>query len=85
MDPKISQSSYLQVKDLAVSAYLYSSEAVRLLGKERLPNGTVVFLFSPKEEAEKLVDQYWNLQAPPIQAKLLFSAQRDLKDMIFGG
>ncbi|OGH22761.1 MAG: hypothetical protein A3F31_00580 [Candidatus Levybacteria bacterium RIFCSPHIGHO2_12_FULL_38_12] len=75
----------LEIKDLSVSAYLYSTSVVTLIGKRRLENGDVLFQFSPKALAEKLVDQYWNLTAPAIQPKQLFNAQRDLKDMIFSG
>lgn len=75
----------LEIKDLAIAAFLYSTKQVKLIGKRKIPSGEVVFQFSPKEEAEKLIQSYWNLEAPFIQPKLLFSAQRDLKDMIFGG
>lgn len=75
----------LEIKDLAVSAFLYSTNLVHLLGKRRLSTGELLFQFSPKPKAEELIQAYWNLEAPSIQPKLLFSAQRDLKDMIFGG
>jgi hypothetical protein len=78
-------NSSFEIKDLSIAAYLYSTNKVKLIGKRRLPNGSILFQFSPKELAEELVNLYWNLQAPPIQPKQLFSAQRDLKDMIFGG
>ncbi len=81
----ISQNNLFELKDIAVAAYLYSTNQVKLIGKRRLPNGEVLFQFSPKEVAENLINQYWNSEAPPIQPKKLFSAQRDLKDMIFGG
>lgn len=79
------QNNIIELKDIAVAAYLYSTNEVKLLGKRRLPNGEVLFQFFPKESAEKLINLYWNSEAPPIQPKKLFSAQRDLKDMIFGG
>lgn len=81
----IPQGNIIELKDIAVAAYLYSTNQVKLIGKRRLPNGEVLFQFSPKEVAEDLINQYWNAEAPPIQPKKLFSAQRDLKDMIFGG
>lgn len=82
---KQTTSDFYQVKDLSLAAFLFSVNTVTLVDKQRLPNGTVVFLFSPRSVAETLVSQYWTLQAPPVQPKQLFSAQRDLKDMIFSG
>jgi len=73
-----------EVKDLSVATYLYSTTLIKLIGKRRTQNGSILFQFSPKSKAEQLVNLYWNLEAPPIQPKLLFSAQRDLKDMIYG-
>lgn len=74
-----------EVKDLAVASYLFSTGLVKLAGKRRLVNGEVLFQFSPAKVATDLISAYWNLQAPPVQPKQLFSAQRDLKDMIFSG
>jgi hypothetical protein len=85
MERYTSQNNFLELKDLAISAFLYCSKQVSLGGKRRLPDGTVVFLWFPKDKAEELVNKYWSLQADPQQPKLLFSAWRDLKDMIFGG
>jgi hypothetical protein len=79
------QDNLLEIKDIAVAAYLYSSQQVTLIGTKRLVNKDVLFQFSPKEKARSLIQDYWNLKAPSIQPKQLFSAQRDLKDMIFGG
>ena len=79
------KNSIAEAKDLSVVAYLYASNQVQLIGKRRLPNGAILFQFTPKDIAEKLTLLYWNLQAPPIQPKILFSAHRDIKDMIFGG
>ena len=85
MDKKISLNNFFEVQDLSVSSFLYSLPNISLIGKRRLPDGKVVFLFSPQEEVQELVSKYWQLQAPPIQPKQLFSAQRDLKDLIFSG
>lgn len=85
MDRNYSNTDLVEIKDIAVAAYLYSTQNVKLIGKRRLSNGEVLFQFSPKEVAEKLINLYWNSEAPLIQPKKLFSAQRDLKDMIFGG
>lgn len=85
MPTSTADQAILEIKDIAVSAFLFSTHQVQLLGKRRLPTGEVLFQFSPKPKAEELIQAYWNLQAQPIQPKQLFSAQRDLKDMIFGG
>lgn len=74
----------IEIKDLALAAYLYSTNLVNLVGKRKLHTGEVLFQFTPDEKAEELIRLYWSLQAPAIQPKKLFSAQRDLKDMIFG-
>lgn len=74
----------IEIKDLSLASYLYSTQQVKLVGKRRQSNSEVLFQFSPKDKAEELVNLYWNLQAPPIQPKQLFSALRDLKDMLFG-
>jgi hypothetical protein len=74
-----------EVKDLAVAAYLYSTQQLEFAGIKRLPSREVYFRFLPGVEAEKLVQAYWNGSAPIIQPKQLFNAQRDLKDMIFAG
>lgn len=78
------ENSVLEIRDLSISAYLYSENSIHFLGVRKLPNGDCIFRFSPKDCAEKLIQQYWNLQAPPIQPKTLFSSLRDMKDMIFG-
>jgi len=79
------RNTILELKDISVAAYLYSTNLLRFIGKRRLTKGEVLFQFSPKSKAEELINAYWGLSAQPIQPKLLFSAQRDLKDMIFGG
>ncbi len=78
-------NSYIEIKDIALASYLYASNLVSLIGKRRLQNGEVLFQFDPKQKADELISLYWILKAPVIQPKLLFNAQRDLKDMIFGG
>ncbi|PWU24081.1 hypothetical protein C5B42_00705 [Candidatus Cerribacteria bacterium 'Amazon FNV 2010 28 9'] len=78
-------NTYLEVKDIAISSYLYASNEVQLIGKRRLPSGEVLFQFSPKTTVEQLIHLYWTLKAPTVQPKQLFNALRDLKDMIFGG
>ncbi len=85
MEDNNNHSSLCELKDISVVAYLYAISQVQLIGKRRLPSGEILFQFSPKEKAEELISLYWNLKAPTIQPKELFSAQRDIKDMIFGG
>ena len=74
----------LELKDLSVAAYLYSTNQVRFIGKRRIQSGEVFFQFTPKEIANSLIKRYWNSEAPPIQPKQLFNAVRDLKDIIYG-
>jgi hypothetical protein len=81
----LDQNDFIEIKDIAVAAYLYSTSSLSFIGKRRLTTGDVLFQFSPKNKAKELINSYWNLSASPIQPKLLFSAQRDLKDMIFAG
>lgn len=73
----------IEIKDISLVAYLLATGKVKLLSKRKLHNGEVFFIFSPKEITEQLISQYWNLQAPTIQPKQLFSALRDVKDIIF--
>lgn len=72
------------VKDIAVASFLLCSEKVRLIKTERRNNKLVVFYFSPKEEAEKLIEAYWSDTAL-VSPRKVFSAQRSLKDLIFSG
>lgn len=78
-------NSIIEVKDIAVASYLYATNQVQLLGKRRLSNGAILFQFTPKSKAEELIQLYWNLNATAIQPKVLYSAFRDIKDMIFSG
>lgn len=71
-------------KDIAVASFLMSCDGLKLVEKERL-NGNVIFRFSPFDKASQLERSYWNLDAPFIQPKKLFSSLRDIKDMIFSG
>lgn len=74
----------LPIKDLNVASFLMASSEVTLAKVER-NNNTVFFHFQPKEKAENLVAVYWADNAPAIQPRKLFGAQRDLKDLIFSG
>lgn len=78
-------STTFEIKDISVASYLYASKKVEFIGKRRLSSGEVLFQFHPYEAAKWLVEAYWSLQAPLIQPKDLFSAQRDLKDIIYSG
>ena len=79
------ENSVYETKDLSLAAFLYASGKVKLISTRRLPNREIYFLYSPCEVAESLIQQYWNLQAPPIQPKILLGAIRDIKDLIFAG
>lgn len=74
--------NYIEIKDLAIASYLYATGEVQLVNKYRSPKGEVFFQFAPTEITQKLISEYWNLQAKPIQPKQLFSSMRDMRDMI---
>ena len=73
------------VKDLSLASYLMASGKVKLEGFDRAKNNIVYFNFTPKNIAEKLINDYWSGLAEPIQPKKLFSCQRELKDILFQG
>lgn len=75
----------IEIRDISICSFLYATGLVQLIGKRKLQNGDIYFQFTPKKTAEELIQQYWSSKAPPIQPKTLFSALRDIKDMIFGG
>lgn len=75
----------LAIKDLSVASFLMASNEVTLVRVERKSNNAAFFHFQPKEKAESLVAAYWSDSAPSLQPRLLFGAQRDLKDLIFSG
>lgn len=86
MDTNIPQTNNTQaVRDLSVSAFLYSCDEIRLVKIERDQSGNVTFHFFPKTLTKHLISLYRTDDAPPIQPRKLFSSQRDLKDMIFSG
>jgi len=64
-----SLNTIIEVKDLSLCTYLYATQQVKIVGKKKLPNGTVILQFSPQTKVEELINLYWNLQAPPIQCK----------------
>lgn len=73
----------VSVRDLSIASYLLASGAVSLMGTHKTSNGDVFFQFSPKSQVERLISLYWADNAPAIQPRKLFGAQRDLKDLIF--
>lgn len=78
-----SQSKTYSLRDLSLASFLLASEEVTLIKSEKKGNTIVVFHFSPLDRAKELADMYWSDNAPPIQPRKLFGAQRDLKDLIF--
>lgn len=82
---RIGNSQLSEIKDISLAAYLYATGLVELSGTKRPSRNEVIFLFSPADKVQSLLQQYWNLQAPVIQPKQLFSALRDVKDIIFSG
>lgn len=85
MDIEKSGIDTIEIKDISVLSYLYATGEVNIVGKRKNQNGDVYFQIAPKNTAQELILQYWNQTAKPIQPKRLFSALRDMKDLIFGG
>lgn len=75
----------LSVKDLSLAAYLSVCADVQLVKTERNSTGSVFFHFSPLVRSQQLITDYWSDKAPAIQPRRLFSALRDLKELIFSG
>ena len=69
-------------KNLNIAAFLYAS-TLQLVRTERI-SGEVYFYFSPQDEAEQLVDQYFSGSAT-VNPRDLFARLKDLKDLIFSG
>lgn len=84
-DNRSAIADFVEIKDISIAAYLYASNKVKLVGKRQNSSGAVLLQFSPKEKVDELVNQYWNFQAPVIQPKLLLTAFRDIKNIIYGG
>ena len=72
------------VKDMAVASFLLCSGQVRLVKTERINEKLVLFHFSPKKIAEKLVADFWSDQAI-VSPRKVFEARRSLTDLIFSG
>lgn len=70
----------LEIKILNIAAFLYAS-GLQLVGTKRV-NNEVFFMFSPKAEAEKLIENYFTNTAV-INPKELFAKLNDLRDLIF--
>lgn len=69
------------VKDINIASFLLTSEEVHLTKVER-EGRIVLFYFSPKDIAEKLILDYWsdNVSIPP---RKLMTSLRSIKDLIF--
>lgn len=69
-----------ETKNLNLAAYLYA-KGVTLADSRRI-DGVVYFNFSPKEEAEGLIEDYFADNAV-VNPRELFSRLNDLRDLIF--
>jgi hypothetical protein len=67
-------------KNLNIAAFLYAS-GLSLSGTSR-ESKEVYFEFSPKEKAEKLVENYFANKAN-VNPKELFARLNDLRDLVF--
>ena len=77
------EQDVLELKILNLAAFLHASPGIQLVGTKRI-NGEVFFIFSPKIEAEKLLEAYFTDKAL-INPKELFAKLNDLRDLIFSG
>ena len=67
-------------KNLSLSAFLYAS-GLQFISAKKI-NGDFFFEFTPKDEAEHLVNQYFSGKAS-VNPQTLFSRLHDLRDLIF--
>lgn len=78
---KMAKETY-RTKDLSCAAFLYASNR-KLLRLERDGNSKQFwFIFSDKDQCEKMVDSYWRGEAV-VNAKAFADAMRTMKDRIF--
>lgn len=82
MTNTLTENDIVVIRDTNISAFLLCLEEVHLIRTER-DRGTVLFYFAPKEKVEEFIAAFWSDTAPAIQPRKLFSAQRDLKNLIF--
>jgi len=75
------QDTYI-TKILHIAAFLYAS-GLKLVNTQRT-NGEVFFIFTPKQKAEQLVENYFAGTAL-INPRELFARLNDLRDLIFSG
>lgn len=71
-----------RVKTLSIAAFLYAS-GLKLARTARV-NHEVFFIFSPKNDAELLVEKYFAGTAT-VDPRELFARLNDLRDLIFSG
>lgn len=76
------QTKFYRTKILNISAFLYAS-GLQLIETTREGN-ELFFLFSPKDEAEKLVEKYF-ADTASVNPRELFARLSDLRDLIFSG
>lgn len=71
-----------KTKNLNIAAFLYAS-GVQLVTTTRVHN-EVFFIFSPKDTAEHLINDYFS-DIATVNPRELFARLNDLKDLIFSG
>ena len=71
-----------KLKQINVAAFLFAS-GLKLVNTVRI-NNEVFFIFSPKSEAEQLVNNYFAGNAT-INPRELFARLNDLRDIVFSG
>jgi len=73
-----------QTKSLAIAAFLYSKpEEVKLEGVDKEDVNNIFFRFTPEENVQKLVDNYYTAVGDNGNIKRYVEAEKSLKDLIF--
>lgn len=71
-----------RTKILNIAAFLYASK-LQLVNTTKVGND-IFFIFTPKDQAEKIVESYFADKAT-VNPRELFARLNDLRDLIFSG
>jgi hypothetical protein len=70
-------------KSLLIASFLYANSEINFKGMDKTDPNNQLFHFEPDQKAEDLVEQYYTDTDLNCNAKVLFEAQKSLKDLIF--
>lgn len=74
------KQQFYSTRNLNIAAFLYAA-GVKFEGSSS-KQGVVIFRFFPREQAQKLVDSYFQ-DKTLVNPRELFAKLKDLKDLIF--